>query len=276
MAESSEQRTRPQVVAHRGSSEEHAEHTLRAYRRALDAGVDGLECDVRLTSDGHLVCVHDRRIDRTSSGRGLVSTSPLADLEREDFGSWKQPWADMDDELEEDPADHVLTLDALFALVRDWDRPVQLAVETKHPTRYAGLVERQLVDLLRQYGWAHKVEDEGGQRVRVMSFSRVSLRRVHDLAPAVPTVFLIDRVRRRYRDGLLPRGNVIAGPSIDMVRRFPRYVAKAQAKGHAVHVWVVNDQADLELCKGLGVDVVITDRPEHALQLFGDQDDTDT
>jgi len=275
VAESAPQRTRPQVVAHRGSSEEHAEHTLRAYRRALDAGVDGLECDVRLTSDGHLVCVHDRRIDRTSSGRGLVSTSPLADLEREDFGSWKQPWADLDDELEEDPADHVLTLDALFALVRDWDRPVQLAVETKHPTRYAGLVERQLVDLIRRYGWAHKA-DGGGQRVRVMSFSRVALRRLHDLAPAVPTVFLMDRLSQRYRAGSLPHGNLIAGPSIDVVRRFPRYVAKALARGHAVHVWVVNEQADLELCQELGVDVVITDRPEHALRLFGHHDETDT
>ena len=170
----------------------------------------------------------------------------------------------------------MLTLDALFALVRDWDRPVQLAVETKHPTRYAGLVERQLVELLRRYGWAHKAEDDDGQRVRVMSFSRLALRRLHDLAPAVPTVFLIDRVRQRLRDGSLPRGNLIAGPSIDVVRRFPRYVAKAQAKGHAVHVWVVNEQADLELCQELGVDVVITDRPEDALRLFGDQNDTDT
>ena len=136
-------------------------------------------------------------------------------------------------------------------------------------------MERRVVDLLRRYGWAHKSEEEG-QRVRVMSFSRVSLRRLHHLAPAVPTVFLMDRVRRRYRDGSLPPGNLIAGPSIDVVRRFPRYVAKAQAKGHAVHDWVVNEQADLELCQELGVDVVITDRPEHALRLFGHRDETDT
>ena len=60
----------PQVVAHRGASHDHPEHTLGAYLRAIDAGADALECDVRMTADGHLVCVHDRRVDRTSSGRG--------------------------------------------------------------------------------------------------------------------------------------------------------------------------------------------------------------
>ena len=64
---------RPQVVAHRGSSHERAEHTLDAYLAALDEGADALECDVRLTADGHLVCVHDRDLRRTAAepGRGV-------------------------------------------------------------------------------------------------------------------------------------------------------------------------------------------------------------
>ena len=64
------ERPRPQVVAHRGASHEIAEHTLGAYIAALDAGAGGLECDVRLTVDGHLVCVHDRDLRRTVSHRG--------------------------------------------------------------------------------------------------------------------------------------------------------------------------------------------------------------
>ncbi|GAB3950159.1 hypothetical protein GCM10027614_50160 [Micromonospora vulcania] len=78
----------PLVFAHRGASYDLPEHTLAAYLRALDEGADGLECDVRLTRDGHLVCVHDRRLDRTSNGRGLVSARTLAELEALDFGSW--------------------------------------------------------------------------------------------------------------------------------------------------------------------------------------------
>ncbi|NBQ44386.1 MAG: glycerophosphodiester phosphodiesterase, partial [Mycobacteriaceae bacterium] len=78
----------PFVVAHRGASADRPEHTLAAYELALQEGADGVECDVRLTSDGHLVCVHDRRVDRTSNGTGLVSDMTLAELRRFDWGAW--------------------------------------------------------------------------------------------------------------------------------------------------------------------------------------------
>src|SRR4051794_9077270 len=77
------------VVAHRGSSAAHAEHTLAAYELAIEEGADALECDVRLTRDGVLVCVHDRKVNRTSDGRGVVSTLELAELAELDFASWK-------------------------------------------------------------------------------------------------------------------------------------------------------------------------------------------
>src|SRR5581483_5935772 len=111
--------SRPRVVAHRGASEDEAEHTLAAYERALDDGADGLECDVRLTRDGVLVCVHDRRIDRTSSGRGVVSALELADLADLDFTSWHRPATDPDDngELPDWDRHGVLTLDRLVAAV---------------------------------------------------------------------------------------------------------------------------------------------------------------
>ncbi len=71
----------PLVVAHRGASAARPEHTLAAYELALEEGADGLECDVRLTRDGHLVCVHDRKVDRTSSGTGgIVSEMTLDSL----------------------------------------------------------------------------------------------------------------------------------------------------------------------------------------------------
>ena len=133
---------RMQVVAHRGASEENAEHTLGAYLAALDAGADGLECDVRLTADGHLVCVHDRSLRRTAATPGSVSTMELKDLSELDMASWKNPWADLDDEAPDtDPElGRVLTLRKLLETVADCDRRVELAVETKHPTRYGGLV----------------------------------------------------------------------------------------------------------------------------------------
>ena len=135
------------VIAHRGSSSAEPEHTLKAYLRAIDEGADGLECDVRLTADSHLVCVHDRRVNRTSNGRGIVSTLELAELEGLDWGSWKAKHRG-DAEMPDHDRNRLLTLRRLLTAVTDSDRPVGLAIETKHPTRYAGLVERQLARIL--------------------------------------------------------------------------------------------------------------------------------
>jgi glycerophosphoryl diester phosphodiesterase len=257
----------PRVIAHRGASAVDPEHTLAAYRRAIEVGTDGLECDVRLTADGHLVCVHDRRIERTSNGRGVLSTMSLEELESYDWGSWKRPWADLDEDAEPPSVDlsAVLRLDTLLATVRDAGRPVELAIETKHPTRYAGLVERRLIEALERYGWAQpRLGTESP--VRVMSFSWVSLRRVRALAPALRTVLLMDRIPLRFRDGSLPTGVSYAGPGLELVTAHPEYVDRAHKHGHQVHVWTVNAEEDLRRCQDLGVDAIITDRPDLALR----------
>ncbi|RKN07222.1 glycerophosphodiester phosphodiesterase family protein [Streptomyces radicis] len=242
------------VIAHRGASEDAPEHSLAAYRKAITDGADGLECDVRLTADGHLVCVHDRRVNRTSNGRGAVSALELAQLAELDFGSWKAQAgvAESPDSADRERTT-VLTLERLLRLVADADRPVDLAIETKHPTRWAGQVEERLLRLLER----HPLPG----RVQVMSFSARSLRRVHLGAPGLPTVYLMQLLLPRHRAGRLPPGNRIAGPSIRILRRDPGYVARAHRSGHQVQVWTVDEPVDVELCARLGVDAVITNRP---------------
>jgi len=253
------------VVAHRGASGEVAEHTLAAYRRAVELGADALECDVRLTADGVPVCVHDRRVDRTSNGRGPVSVLELADLGELDFASWRGG-SDAPDRVGEDG--RVLTLETLLAYVRDCGRPVEVAIEAKHPTRYAGLVERRLVETLDRFGWAHP-RLGAASPVRVMSFSWLSLRRMRELAPSVPTVLLLKRVPLRLRDGALPMHVRIAGPSIDIVRAHPGYVSRVHGQGGQVHVWTVDEPADVERCLDIGVDAIITNRPADVLARAG-------
>src|SRR5256885_16033585 len=94
------------LVAHRGASSSVAEHTLAAYEEAIAFGADALECDVRLTRDGHLVCVHDRTVNRTSDGRGIVSELDLPVLERLDFSSWPGELPHPADHLLADPPHH--------------------------------------------------------------------------------------------------------------------------------------------------------------------------
>ena len=305
-----------EVVAHRGSSADSPEHTLAAYEQAVADGADALECDVRLTADGHLVCVHDRRIDRTSDGRGIVSTMTLSDLDGLDFGAWyaeqREERADaeaalrrplrpaeiaaqaeelarrvrlagrellgrrelreavQDDEpvVIDEERHGVLTLERLLELVVDSEREVGLAIETKHPTRYAGLVEERTVEMLRRFGLA-RPRSEQDSRIRIMSFSQLSARRVRALAPGLPTVFLMERVPLRFRDGSLPFGARIAGPSIDIVRAYPRYVQRLHDSGNEVHVWTVDELDDVDVCVRAGVDAVITNRPRAVLGHLG-------
>ncbi|MFG2573635.1 glycerophosphodiester phosphodiesterase [Streptomyces sp. NPDC048481] len=268
-----------QVVAHRGASEEAPEHTLAAYKKAIEEGADALECDVRLTADGHLVCVHDRRVNRTSNGRGAVSALELADLAALDFGSWKtkeahEAWhaREEDPDWEVRPEDReetsVLTLERLLELVSDAGRRVELAIETKHPTRWAGQVEERLLALLKRFG-LDAPASAAESPVRIMSFSARSLHRVHAAAPTIPAVYLMQFVSPRLRDGRLPAGVGIAGPSIRIVRSHPAYVERLKRAGHQVHVWTVNEPQDVDLCVGLGVDAIITNRPRATLRRLG-------
>lgn len=248
------------VIAHRGASEEAPEHTLAAYRKAIESGADALECDVRLTADGHLVCVHDRRVNRTSNGRGAVSKLELAELATLDFGSWKEDQAlDPYESPEHEDPDRtsVLTLERLLQLVASAPRPVELAIETKHPTRWAGHVEERLLQLLDCF--------ELPAPVRVMSFSARSLHRVTAAAPHLPRVFLMQVLLPRHRDGTLPPGVHIAGPSMRILRAHPEYVERAHRAGHQVHAWTANEPEDVEMCIRLGVDAIITNRPQQVL-----------
>ncbi|MGW3187288.1 glycerophosphodiester phosphodiesterase family protein [Streptomyces ardesiacus] len=267
---------RTQVVAHRGASEEAPEHTLAAYRKAIEDGAAALECDVRLTADGHLVCVHDWRVNRTSNGRGAVSALELADLAALDFGArrTREFWRTRDEQpdWEHRPEDReetsVLTLERLLQLVADAGRRVELAIETKHPTRWAGQVEERLLLLLKRFGLDAPPSAEESP-VRVMSFSARSLHRVRAASPTLPTVYLMQFISPRLRDGRLPAGVRIAGPSIRIVRNHPAYVERLKQAGHQVHVWTVNETADVDLCVSLGVDAVITNRPRAVLDHLG-------
>lgn len=254
---------RPQVVAHRGASHDEAEHTLGAYLRAIEAGADALECDVRLTRDGHLVCVHDRRVERTSDGRGRVSRLELTQLEGLDWASWKdgmQP-GDEDAEVPDRDRGRLLTLRRLLQAVADTERRVEVAVETKHPTRWADAVERELVDVLDTFGWAHPPVGTR-PRVRAMSFSRRALARVRRAAPRVPLVWLVDRVPARYAGGALPRGVAVAGVGLQVLREHPDYVRRVREAGNAVHVWTVDSVDDVRRCLDAGVAAIITNRPD--------------
>ena len=134
---------------------------MAAYRRAAAIGADAVECDVRMTRDGVLVCVHDRQISHTSNGRGVVSALHLDELEQYHFGARKKVtqrsrWAGDEITAVNDEPDVenglVLTLDRLLDYITATPGTVRLAIETKHPTRHTRKVEEALVGTLERFG----------------------------------------------------------------------------------------------------------------------------
>jgi glycerophosphoryl diester phosphodiesterase len=167
----------------------------------------------------------------------------------------------------------LLTLDRLLEAIRSCGRPVRLLIETKHPTRYGGLVEKELVELLARFGWAGRTGPPVSVRepadmaspVIVMSFAPTALRRVKLLAPDVPTVLLMEWRLPGLREGMLPAGVPIAGPGLHLLQADPGFVERAHRRGNRVFVWTVNEPDEVAFVRGLGVDTIITDRPHEVL-----------
>ncbi|CRK53958.1 putative glycerophosphoryl diester phosphodiesterase 1 [Rhodococcus sp. RD6.2] len=244
----------PLVVAHRGASAALPEHTLAAYELALKEGADGLECDVRLTRDGHLVCVHDRTVDRTSTGTGVVSEMTLGNLSELEFGGNGEP---------------VLTLAELITLVLDHtSRPTKLFIETKHPVRFGGLVESKVLAELARFGLAAPPSATHSRAV-VMSFSAGAVWRIRRSAPLLPTVLLGESSRYLGGGAATTVGATAVGPSIKSLREHPEIVDRAAAAGRATYCWTVDDRSDVELCRDLGVGWVATNHPGRTREWLG-------
>lgn len=243
----------PEIVAHRGSSVAAPEHTEQAYRLAIEEGADAVECDVRLTGDRQLVCLHDRRLERTSDGRRGVDRYDLDHLRTLDFGSWHGAPASL------------LTFAELLEMLRDAPRRVDLAVETKHPDGYGVALEYALASAIRRAGLDRPGPHD--THVRMMSFSTGAVRRFGRLLPTVRRVLLIEAgLNPAIRGGILPEGVDTLGVSTRLLHRDPGIVARHHDRGHAVHCYTVNRQVDLDRCLSTGVDALITDRPAWARQ----------
>ncbi len=109
------QRAFPLVLGHRGFPARYPENTLLSFRKALEAGADGIECDVQKTADGRYVIIHDDTVDRTSNGHGLVASFSLDQLRGFDFGG----------------GERIPSLDEMLALVTP---AAYLDLELKHET----------------------------------------------------------------------------------------------------------------------------------------------
>lgn len=217
-------------IGHRGASGLEPENTLRSFRRALELGVDAIELDVQLC-DGELVVIHDRRVDRTTNGRGRVARKTFAALRALDAGKGEQ----------------IPTLREVFAAV---DRRAWINVELKgrgtaHP------VAKLVKEFVEERGWRYA-------DFLVSSFHRKELLAL--AGSAIPLGILFARGPRRLPQRVSEIG---AGAVHVGLRHLPRgFIAKAHELGVRVFVFTVNHPADFRRMREAGVDGVFTDFPD--------------
>ena len=243
----------PLIAAHRGGAALWPENSLLAYRNALGLGVDFLETDVHLTADGEVVIVHDPTLERTTTGRGAVRDVKLADLMGVRLKAADGAAT----------AEHVPTLRELLDLMRPATARLLLEIKVG-PGRepYAGIEEKVLA-LVRDAGLF--------DRVVVMAFEDETLRRMRTLDPKVRTLLLVSMRRAERATGRdIVRLVTAVGASelgIDHRAVTADVVAAARAARVRVATWTVNEAADMKRVIGLGVDVVISDRPDLAKRI---------
>jgi len=234
---------RPVVVGHRGAAGHAPENTMVAFERGLALGADVVECDVHLTSDGHLVVIHDDTVDRTTNGTGPVRALTLEQIRNLDAGSWRGP---------EFAGARVPTLSELLDFVRGRCR-IAIEVKPEHGSSPRdGAIERALAECLRAAGMARDAF--------VISFDHAVVKRVRSLCPEVTAGVLyvarpIDPVamaRAASARLLMPMWELVT----------PELVAEAHEAGMLVFPWTPNDSAAIGWLLSIGVDGVGSDYPD--------------
>jgi len=243
----------PLIFAHRGGAGLAPENTLVAFRHALALGVDGLELDVHLSRDGVPVVIHDRTVDRTTSGRGPVakiSADALAALDAAaHFGADRgYPFRDR--------GHGVPTL----AAVLDACPATRVIIEMKDGTAaLAGAV----VAVVRRMG--------AERRVCLGSFQQQALDAARRLAPEVATSASRREVRWTLHRGWVGwpfgwRAPYVAFQVPEVAGRLrvvtPAFLAQAHRDARRVQVWVVNDDPQATRLLDWGADGLVTDRPD--------------
>lgn len=242
----------PLVLAHRGANKVAPQNTIPAFQKAIDFGADGLETDVHLSADGHIVICHNYTIDETSNSTGRVDEMTLAQLKVCDFGSY------FGDEFK---GVSLPTLPELLDLTKSMKL---INIEIKPPQKDCDLVKK-VVETIHEYGIV--------ENSIVSCFDPECIRLVKELDKNVKTGLL-------YEDDEL--GNEImtfgiaryckqlnadaAHPHRKLITH--KEVIELHNLGIAVNPWTVNKEEEIIRFVNWGCDALISDVPDYCLKVL--------
>jgi len=252
------------TVAHRGASGYAPECTLSAYRLGVKMNADYIELDLQLTRDGELVVLHDRTVDRTTNGTGLVSELTLAQIKALDAGSWFNEKHPMYARLEY-VNEKVPTLREVF---ETFGKDTRYMLETKEPDDHPGLEEKM---------WALVEEFDLRSRIAVQSFSKDSLLRIRSWDKDVPLFQLLwyNRPARISQTRLDEIAGYADGIGANFLRIDESYARKVKSSGLLFYPYTVNYQVNMENAAKWGVDGVHTDFPDRFMEVLEEMHDAE-
>ena len=252
----------PLVIAHRGGKGLWPENSLFAFERARALGVDMLEMDLQLSSDGELVVIHDSTLERTTNGQGAVAAHSLAELQALDAGyRWSADGGESHPYRGQD-----IRIPALAEVLEHFpDTPKVIEIKAHE------------VDLPAQL-CAAIMANEQQHRVLVGSFHERSLQAFRQHCPQVATSAGPGSIRLLLALNWLGLGSLLS-PSYQVLQiperhsgvpiASPRLLQTAQARGLNVQLWTINEQPAMRRLLEQGAHGLITDYPDRALQLLG-------
>jgi glycerophosphoryl diester phosphodiesterase len=254
---------RPLVIAHQGGDGLWPSNTLFAFEHAADLGVDVLEMDIHMTKDGVLVVSHDETVDRLTDGTGLIKEKTLAEVQSYDAG---YDWSPLDDGAEFPYRGQGITIPTLESVFERFPNyRMNIEIKQSDPP-----IHQQFCALIRKYG----MED----KVLVASFKDEALAEFRETCPEVATSGSRGQIKpfiymhlaflgRLYPPNFSAVQLPIEDSGITLLTS--RFVKVAHARGLWVDAWTIDGPAEMQMLIGIGVDGIITDRPDVLMEVLG-------
>ncbi len=249
----------PHLFGHRGASGERPENTLAAFERAHEQGVPYLEMDCHATSDGEIVVIHDADLERTTNGQGPVREHGYAEIEKLDAGYFFSP-----DGQRFPYRDRGVRVPRLAQVLHAFPAArINLEVKQADPP-----IAEEVVRLLRKAGAI--------ERTLLAAEHDPIMDRLHELDPGTAfgssigdVVALVTAVAQGRFESFEPRGHALQVPTEAMGNALvtPELIAAAHARGLLVHVWTINEPAEMRRLLELGVDGLMSDFPGRLIEV---------
>lgn len=248
------------IWAHRGASAYAPENTIEAFQKAIEMGAQGIELDVHMSADGALVVIHDESVHRTSGFKGEISEMNLTQLKRLHFNKGFEA---------EFPEAQIPTLQEVYELIRPTGLLINVEIKTNREP-YPG-IEKKLLTMERNMGMKG--------RILYSSFNHYTLRNLREIDPKASMGVLYSNELVEPWNYAKYLGARALHPAYDLVLRYPGYVECAHADNLLVNVWTVDTSNDIRRLMELGVDVIITNKPNigvEELRRFQGESGTDS